>query len=208
MCYNTIYYTNIKIERKNFTLAKNTRKDMLNKNRKDLTKNALLEAMVELLKTNTFDDITTTHLAKTAGISRSSFYTHYKDKYEMIDSYQQILFHKLDYVFDKEYENWEQTFLEIFKFLQSEQLLSALLSVNGTKEIQNFIVHKVRTIIARETVTKAPEMKLSKKERDYHSIFLSHAFFGTCQEWIAKGKKETPEEMTQFVMKMLVINKN
>ncbi|AGM99920.1 TetR/AcrR family transcriptional regulator [Streptococcus iniae] len=176
---------------------------MLNTSRKELTKKALLDALVDLLKTNSFDDITTKQLAITAGISRSSFYTHYKDKYEMIDSYQQILFHKLEYVFDKEHENWEHTFEEIFSFLQNEQLLSALLSVNGTKEIQNFIIHKVRKIIVRETLTKAPEIKLSQKEREYHSIFLSHAFFGTCQEWIAKGKKESPKEMTAFILKML-----
>lgn len=63
-------------------------------NRKENTRQAILKAMVILLKTESFDDITTIKLAKTAGISRSSFYTHYKDKYEMIDYYQQTFFHK------------------------------------------------------------------------------------------------------------------
>ena len=54
-------------------------------NRKVRTRQALQKAMVELLAEKDFDAITTSQLAKTAGISRSSFYTHYKDKYDMID---------------------------------------------------------------------------------------------------------------------------
>ena len=60
-------------------------------------KKALLDALVICLEDQDFNDITTIRLVQTAGISRSSFYTHYKDKYEMIDSYQKELFHKLEY---------------------------------------------------------------------------------------------------------------
>ena len=69
--------------------------------RRSQTKKALLDALVICLKDQDFNDITTIRLVQTAGISRSSFYTHYKDKYEMIDSYQKELFHKLEYIFDK-----------------------------------------------------------------------------------------------------------
>ena len=48
--------------------------------------------MVELLMEQPFDQITTVKLAQKAGISRSSFYTHYKDKYDMIEHYQSKLF--------------------------------------------------------------------------------------------------------------------
>ncbi|WP_261307567.1 TetR/AcrR family transcriptional regulator, partial [Streptococcus suis] len=68
-------------------------------NRKERTRQAILEAMVTCLDTQGFNEITATHLAQTAGISRSSFYTHYKDKYELIDSYQQGLFHTLEAIF-------------------------------------------------------------------------------------------------------------
>ena len=56
--------------------------------------------MVRLLEKESFDQITTVELAQESGISRSSFYTHYRDKYDMIERYQQALFHKLEYIFD------------------------------------------------------------------------------------------------------------
>ncbi|PIA86081.1 TetR/AcrR family transcriptional regulator [Streptococcus parauberis] len=174
-------------------------------NRKENTKKALLDAMVELLSKESFDDITTKRLAETAGISRSSFYTHYKDKYEMIDSYQQMLSQKLEFVFEKDYGNREQIFLEIFKFLAREKLLSALVSANGTRELQSFIINRVRLLIKTDLQEKITNHNMTEQEKDYQSIYLAYAFFGTCQAWVAKGKKESPEEMTQFVLKMLSI---
>lgn len=184
-------------------MSTSVQKEIMMDSRKQQTKKAILNAMVSLLKTESFDDVTTVQLAKMAGISRSSFYTHYKDKYEMIDYYQQTFFHKLEYIFEKEYQNKEYAFLEVFEFLKREQLLSALLSSNGTREIQSFIINKVRLLITTDLQDKFSKDILSPTEKEYRSIYLAHAFFGVCQSWIAKGKKESPQEMTRFVLKML-----
>ena len=60
---------------------------MTESNKRQKTKQAIENAMVQLLTEQPFDQISTVKLAETAGISRSSFYTHYKDKYDMIDHY-------------------------------------------------------------------------------------------------------------------------
>ena len=96
----------------------------------------------------------------------------------MIDSYQKELFHKLEYIFDKYEGKKEGAFLEIFEFLTREKLLSALLSTNGSKEIQDFLIHKLQRMIA-----------------EY--------FIGACQAWINKGKKESPQEMTDFLLRFI-----
>ena len=172
--------------------------------RRAQTKKALLEAMVACLQEENFNDITTIQLAKTAGISRSSFYTHYKDKYEMIDSYQQELFHKLEYIFDKYEGSNESALLEIFEFLYREQLLSALLSVNGTREIQDFLIHKLQRMISEDFVGRWTEsLKLRAYEQDYAGVYFAHAIFGTCQTWIQNGKKESPKEITDLLLKFI-----
>ena len=157
--------------------------------RRAQTKKALLDALVICLEDQDFNDITTIRLVQTAGISRSSFYTHYKDKYEMIDSYQKELFHKLE---------------EIFEFLTREKLLSALLSTNGSKEIQDFLIHKLQRMIAEDFIDPtAEERALKGFEKDYASIYFAHAIFGACQAWINKGKKESPQEMTDFLLRFI-----
>lgn len=172
-------------------------------NRKERTRQAILQAMVTCLETQGFNEITTTHLAQTAGISRSSFYTHYKDKYELIDSYQQELFHKLEAIFDRYTGNRQASFLEIFELLYREKLLSALLTHNDTQEIQDFLINKVRLLVANDLAERLGKEHLSSLEKEYRSIYFSHAFFGILQTWLKKGKLESPQDMTDFLVKML-----
>lgn len=179
---------------------------MANDNRRATTKKAIQKAMVTLLKTESFDDITTIKIAKEAGISRSSFYTHYKDKFELIDSCQRTLFNQVEYIFEKHEGNKEQAFLEIFEFLKREQLLSALISANGTREFQAFIVNKVRIFINTDFQNRFGREELSPVEKEYSSIYFAYAFFGLCQSWIANGKKESPHQMTNLILKLLPLS--
>ena len=179
--------------------------------KKEKTKKALEEAMAHLLEKESFNDITTTELAKAAHISRSGFYTHYKDKYEMIDNYQQTLFSKLEYIFDKNSSNQEGAILEVFEFLDREPLFAALLSANGTKEIQEFLKNKFRLLITHDLQVglsisiqnNFQNKKLTDVEREYGTIYVINALFGVCQMWIARGKVESPKQMTEFILKMM-----
>ena len=72
---------------------------MTESNKRKKTKAIIEKAMVDLLHQESFDHITTVELARAAGISRSSFYTHYKDKYDMIERYQQDLCDSDCYIF-------------------------------------------------------------------------------------------------------------
>ncbi|HFH1579687.1 TPA: TetR/AcrR family transcriptional regulator [Streptococcus pneumoniae] len=141
---------------------------MQESNKRLKTKRTIENAMVQLLMEQPFDKISTVKLVEKAGISRSSFYTHYKDKYDM-----------------------------------SEPLLAALLSENGTKEIQNFLRNKLHIMLSTDLQKRFMQLNLNTTELEYSSIYLTHALFGVCQTWIAHGKKESSQEITDFLMKML-----
>ncbi|KXT84967.1 TetR/AcrR family transcriptional regulator [Streptococcus panodentis] len=176
---------------------------MFESNKRQKTKAIIENAMVQLLKQESFDHITTVQLAQAAGISRSSFYTHYKDKYDMIERYQQGLFHQLEYIFSHHQENIKTAIIEVFKFLQLEPLLAALLTENGTKEIQNFLRHKLQVMLAEDLQDRFSSRIYSQFEKEYSTVYLTNAFFGVCQIWIARGKKESPEQIADFLLKMI-----
>ena len=94
---------------------------MSNDSRKDRTKLQLRDAMIQLLGEKSFDQISTTELVKLAKVSRSSFYTHYQDKYDMIEAYQRRLFETIQYVFEKNNGDLHATMLETFEFLKGNQ---------------------------------------------------------------------------------------
>ncbi|MCD0060464.1 TetR/AcrR family transcriptional regulator, partial [Streptococcus agalactiae] len=37
----------------------------------------------------------------------------------------------------------------------------------------------------------------------YYSVYLSHAIFGVYQMWITRGKKESPQQITQVLLSLL-----
>ncbi|EGF17012.1 TetR/AcrR family transcriptional regulator C-terminal domain-containing protein [Streptococcus sanguinis] len=176
---------------------------MLESNKRRKTKAIIERAMVSLLHQQSFDHITTVQLAQAAGISRSSFYTHYKDKYDMIERYQQNLFHQLGYIFDNNQEDIQTAITEVFQFLQLEPLLAALLTENGTKEIQNFLRHKLQMMLADSLQDRFSNRIYNHFEKEYSRVFLANAFFGVCQMWVSRGKKESPEQIAEFLLKML-----
>ena len=52
------------------------------------TKRKARKAMITLLKEKKYDDISVKDICETAGISRGTFYLHYKDKYDLVQQYQ------------------------------------------------------------------------------------------------------------------------
>lgn len=49
------------------------------------TKHALKSALLQILSLQTFDTVSITELCKAAKVSRITFYTHYKDKFALLD---------------------------------------------------------------------------------------------------------------------------
>ena len=52
------------------------------------TKKNILEAMTQLLEKKNFEQITVKNICEQAEISRSGFYLHYTDKYDLVEKYQ------------------------------------------------------------------------------------------------------------------------
>ena len=167
------------------------------------TKRIIQEALIELLQEQAFNQISTVHLTKQAKISRSSFYTHYRDKYDLIDRYQRDLFQQFEYIFETYGEDKREAIIRTLKLVREERLVTALLSENGTKEIQNFLRHKLQILMDEDLRVRYGDKTFTPAEKEYSSIYLSHAVFGVIQAWLTKGANESPEFITDFLIKML-----
>lgn len=174
---------------------------MSESNKRLKTKAQIEQALVSLLQHQSFDQISTSELVKAAGISRSSFYTHYKDKYDVIDHYQEKLSNQLEQIFGEFATNQRKMTIHILRLLRNEPLFAALLSENATYEIHSFLRHKLHHILEQDLQKR--RKALSDTERYYRTVFLTHAFFGACQTWTSRKFKETPEEVADFLIKLL-----
>ena len=77
--------------------------------------------------------------------------------------------------------------------------MAALLSENGTKESQNFLRNKLLILLKTDFQNQSTEISLNEAYLEYYGVYLANALFGVCQKWIAQGKKESPQELTEFL---------
>ena len=71
-------------------------------------KERILNAMIELLKSKHFDHVTVKDICEKAEISRSGFYLHYMDKYDLVEKYQLELMKQVNYLIEENVK--EKTF--------------------------------------------------------------------------------------------------
>jgi len=154
-------------------------------------------ATADLFSKKSYMDITVTDISKTADIARVSFYRNYTSVADVFD----------DIV--------EDVFKEIIKDIVP------VLTGNDKKAWRDFLFSMFRTFPKRHSVTKSkiPEnenlffSKLSEKFQktkmgnDTDSRMKKYIAFGKTglvvsiiKHWMAEGKKESPEEMVDFIM--------
>jgi AcrR family transcriptional regulator len=60
------------------------------------TRAAILEACIDLMKEKDFQHITVGDIARRANINRGTFYLHFADKYDMLDSFENEMAEKIE----------------------------------------------------------------------------------------------------------------
>lgn len=169
------------------------------------TTQSIQNAMVELLQEKQFDQITVSDICSRAEISRSGFYLHYMDKYDLVASYQRELMGKGMALIDQVNQMGIKTvLLEILHILTSEgRMLSLLLSSHGSTEIQIQMKQMVRENALKNVLPHLPVVLDTEVQKNYFVVFIVNAVFGVLQEWVNSGQKESPEELMAVVEKLL-----
>ena len=171
--------------------------------RKTSTKEAIKEALIQLLSEERFDTISISKLCKRAGINRGTFYLHYEDKYQMIDSLKSDILSQLYSFFEEEGEYSKRFMIAKFYVLRANERLINALTRSHYIDFRGAIREFITSIILSEKQEAATQRFL---EENFHipqkyalEIFLS-SVEGIISLWIAGGAQEEPEEITQMIL--------
>lgn len=172
------------------------------------TRDSILAAMIGLLKRKNFDQISVTDICKEAQISRSGFYLHYLDKYDLVEKYQREYAKKaLSLIMAKKEKQWskKELFCRLVALLhQDGELLSLLLSSRGSSDIQLQLKTVLREYAEENLLPRIVTVKAeSAADKRYLTAFLTNALFGLIQEWVDSGKKESPAELVAILDKVI-----
>ena len=173
------------------------------------TRNSLRKALVYLMRREKLEDISVQKITETANITRGTFYLHYKDKQDFIQSaiqeiiddfFNQVM---IDSNFSKERTVKVFSLRKAFQYIENNADIFDVLLNN---EKNNFFYEQLYNRLANEMthfneqVNKNQQLKVPL---NLQISFVDSAFLGLVSRWLEDGMIYTPRYMTQSVAKML-----
>lgn len=171
----------------------------------DLTKQALIASFKKLLETEPFDKITISDITNDCGLSRQTFYYHFRDIFDMIR-----------WIYNSEslneiggrggYGTWQDKIRELFDYTLNNK--SLILGTFNSKCRNDLVGHYMDVSIRK--ISDIVEMKsdgdIAEKDKKFIASVYAYAFVGIMVDWISDGMKESSEEMVDRVYKIVMSN--
>lgn len=170
------------------------------------TKQKIIAGMITLLQHKSFDDVTVKDICDVSHVSRSAFYLHYEDKYDLVNQYQHELMKSgsLLIMFQNQLAQ-DDLFATLLQLLTNEgQLLALLIGKNGAADIQTQIKQTMTDAAKSFVIDHFKIPYSSASEKQYLAVALSNAIFGLIQEWVDAGQKASPEMLNQVVKNLFL----
>lgn len=169
-----------------------------------MTKQALEASLKNLLLQKPLNKITINDVAEDCGISRMTFYYHFKDIYDLVEwvcmeDAKQALAGK------KSYDTWQEGFISIFQAVQENKpFVMNVYRAVSRERIEQYLNPLIHNLILGVVEEKAKGMTVNEADRQFIAEFYEHAFLGVMLEWIGGNMKEDPAaivERTSMVLR-------
>ncbi|BBD22957.1 TetR/AcrR family transcriptional regulator [Streptococcus constellatus] len=171
-------------------------------NRQTATKQHIREALIQLLLEEKFETISVSKLCQRAGINRGTFYLHYLDKFDLIETLKEEIIIQLRKNFE-ETTNTRDLIITNLSYLQQNHDLIYAVSQSHYLNFRETIREFMLSILTNDQHKVQTEHFLKENfpisEKYALEVFLS-SIEGIISLWISSGTKETPEEMTNMIL--------
>ena len=168
-----------------------------------MTKRALAASLKKLLNQKPLNKITINDIAEDCGISRMTFYYHFKDIYDLVEwvcveDAAKILEGK------KSYDTWQEGFLNIFQaVLANKPFVMNVYRCVSRERIEQYLNPLIRRLILGVVEEKSAGMALDEGDKRFIAGFYEYAFVGVMLEWIGGNMKEEPAVIVGRVSRLV-----
>ena len=165
----------------------------------DITKRALEASLKKLLLQKPLDKITINDIAEDCGISRMTFYYHFKDIYDLIE-WSCVEDARRALEGKKTYDTWQQGFLQILQSLQKDKVFYINVYHSISREyIEQYLYKLTYDLMIGVVEERAAGMSVRAEDKEFIAHFYKYAFVGLTLEWIRGGMKEAPVAIVERV---------
>lgn len=167
------------------------------------TKIWIKDALMQLLKEYSFDEITVKQIVLTAKISRPTFYRNYSSKREVLDD--TITDIMLDYKEKFNQRNINDLYgllVYCFQYFDSNHdYISIMVGAHLTGYLSDKLTRQFADGIQDDTRNWRQWQTPLQKQIGVHFVF--YGFLNVVIYWIATGRKESPETMAQQTIEII-----
>ena len=159
------------------------------------TKRALEASLKNLLLKKPLDKITIQDIADDCGISRMTFYYHFKDIYDLVEwSCMEDATRAL--AGKKTYSTWQQGFLQIFEAVQENRpfIMNVYHSVSR-EQVERYLYEITYGLLIGVVEEAAAGMQVREEDKKFIADFYKFAFVGLMLDWIKNGMRQEPRQI-------------
>lgn len=163
------------------------------------TKDIISQSFKKLMEKKSFDKITISDISNEAKINRQTFYYHFHDKYELLNTiyYNDVI---VDLIDGFSVDNWTDKFLTMLNTLKSNSKFykNALCTSYGG-EFRTYLLELTQSLLYILIGILTEGHSVDDLNRKYVAKFFSYGITGTIIDWIMSGMKESPEIITEHL---------
>lgn len=168
------------------------------------TKKVIKDSLVEILQHKRIHQITVTDICKNANINRGTFYTHYKDAYDLLQSMEDELFNQiLEYIEETPLEDYKEILL--LKVLELIKENKDLCKILFSRHMESNIMDRIILIASKANIDKIiNSSKVDDVFLDYFIKYTVGGVFSVVQTWLNNDLKESPEEVVAIINNIVI----
>lgn len=169
--------------------------------RKKYTRQVLKDSLIAILKTKPISAITVKEICERADINRSTFYTHYKDQFDLLEQIEEEIITDLNaylnqYNFELEQEALQMT-EKLLEYLVSKyEIFQTLLNENTDHSFEQRVMDVARSFLIQSLVNNDDaDADIS----EYAITFLISGSIYVIKQWVANDMDESPKRIAQLI---------
>ncbi len=168
-----------------------------------ITKQALEASLKNLLLQKPLTKITISDITEDCGISRMTFYYHFKDIYDLVEwscleDARKALSGK------KTYDTWTTGLLLIFQAVKENKpfIMNVYRSVSR-EHVERYLYQLTFQLLIDVVEEKAAEIPVRKEDKQFIANLYKYAFVGLMLDWIQNDMKEDPNRIVEHLARIM-----
>lgn len=180
--------------------------------RQKKTRNAIFSAFTALLSKKQYHQISVQDIIDEANIGRTTFYAHFETKdFLLKDLCEELFGHIIGTAMGLPHDHYHCTcagktdsvFLHLLRHLQeNDRNILELLSSQNNELFLRYFKDNLKKLIISQYVEQG-KLQNAELPTDYLINHISASFVETVAWWLARKRKESPEEICQYFLSVI-----